>query len=271
MNIIVTTAQQTMPVLIQQAKAIAGSLSAPFVPRENYSLKALKETYQVSELIVVTSTGPLVHTAAGEYFFHLSMADLRIKNLQNGNPDHMVTAMRLRPGMSVLDCTLGLATDAIVASFAVGEAGAVIGLESSPVIALITRYGLEQFTVESEPCITQALRRIKVEAVDYSEYLRTLPDKSMDIVYFDPMFRVPILTSSNVKPIRTLANMQPVSLAAIEQAYRVAKQRVVVKEAAGSREFARLGIAATVGGKYSSIAYGVIECQQPQPAEGGWL
>ncbi|MCP6429085.1 hypothetical protein NL523_27605, partial [Klebsiella pneumoniae] len=92
---------------------IAGKLAVPFVPRNHYSLAALKEKYELNALIVVTTTGPIVHTSAGEYFFHLSMAELRIKNLLNGNHDHMVTAMGLRPGMSVLDCTLGLATDAI--------------------------------------------------------------------------------------------------------------------------------------------------------------
>lgn len=269
MNLIVTTAQQTVPSIIQQAKEMATRLSVPFIPRDNYSLKALKEKYQISELIVATTTGPIVHTPAGEYFFHLSMAELRIKNLLSGNHDHMVAAMDLSPGMSVLDCTLGLATDAIVASFVIGENGVIIGLESSPVIALITGYGLQNFTVDSEqPYITKALRRVKVENADYGEQLEALADNSFDIVYFDPMFRAPILKSSNVNPIRTLANKQPLSPEAISQACRVAKQKVVVKEAAGSNEFARLGINTIVGGKYSRISYGIIGCK-PQGAGGG--
>jgi len=268
MNLIVTTAQQTLPRIIQQAKDIADKLAVPFVPRNHYSLAALKQKYELTELIVVTTTGPIVHTPAGEYFFHLSMAELRIKNLLNGNHDHMVTAMGLMPGMSVLDCTLGLATDAIVASFVIGEEGMIMGLESSPVITLITSYGLQNFTLASEPSITKALRRVKVENVDYSDQLAALPDNSFDVVYFDPMFRDPILKSSNVNPIRTLANRQPVTPAAINQACRVAKQKVVIKEAAGSSEFARLGMNRAVGGKYSSINYGIIECK-PKMAGGG--
>ena len=268
MDLIVTTAQQTVPSIIQQAKDIADRLAVPFIPRNHYSLKALKEKYELSELIVVTTTGPIVHTSAGEYFFHLSMAELRIKNVLNGNHDHMVTAMGLRSGMAVLDCTLGLATDAIVASFVIGENGVIVGLESSPVIALITGYGLQNFTVDSEPYITGALRRIRVENADYGDQLAALPDNSFDVVYFDPMFRTPIVKSSNVKPIRTLANMQPLTTEVIKQACRVAKQKVVVKEAAGSSEFARLGMNTIVGGKYSRINYGIIECK-PTVAGGG--
>lgn len=263
MDLIVTTAQQTIPVLSQQAQAIAARLSVPFIPRNNSSLTTLKKQYGITQLIVATTKGPVVHTPAGEYFFHLSMAELRIKNLVNGNHDHMVTAMQLLPGMSVLDCTLGLATDAIVASYVTGDSGQVVGLESSPVIALVAEYGLQYFVVDSELDITSVLRRIKVEHADYHERLATLADNSFDIVYFDPMFRAPILKSSNVNPIRSLANMQPLTKEALSQSCRVARQRVVVKEAAGSSEFSRLGIATTIGGKYSSINYGVIDCQTP--------
>lgn len=49
----------------------------------------------------------------------------------------MVEAMDLKPKMSVLDCTLGLGTDATVASYIVGENGKVVGLESATLIYLI--------------------------------------------------------------------------------------------------------------------------------------
>jgi hypothetical protein len=95
-----------------------------------------------------------------------------------------------------------------------------------------------------------------------------LADRSFDIVYFDPMFRAPILKSSNVNPIRTLANMQPLTAEAIQQACRLARKKVVVKDAAGSSEFARLGINTIVGGKYSSISYGIIDCRLNQVCGG---
>lgn len=268
MSLIVTTAQKPTPAVVQLARDIAARLGVPFVPRERYSLAVLKEKYGDCDVIVAAAKGPVIHTAAGEYFFHISMAELRIKNLINGKHDHMVNAMGLRAGMSVLDCTLGLATDAIVASYVAGAAGAVTGLESSPAIALVTGYGLQHFSVDSDVDITDSLRRIQVKNAAYDQYLAALADDSFDIVYFDPMFRNPLYKSSNVNPIRTLANRNPLTPAAIQQACRVARQKVVVKEAAGSGEFARLGLVTTVGGKYSRVQYGIIDCRS-QTSNGG--
>ncbi|WP_371371175.1 class I SAM-dependent methyltransferase [Sporomusa aerivorans] len=262
MDSIVTTVQHPSPDVTQMAKEFAIKLSIPFAERNRQSVASLKEKYKVSNLVVASAAGPTVHTATGEYFFHLSMAELRIKNLINGKHDHMVAAMGLAPGMSVLDCTLGLATDAIVASFVVGEAGRVVGVESQPLIALIAEYGLQHFSHDSHPeyNIIGTLRRIKVENAEHSEYLTMLPADSFDVVFFDPMFRNPIHKSSNFKPIRGLADQRLVAPEAIRQAVRVAKQKVVVKEAANSEEFLRLGITNIVGGKYSSVKYGIIDC-----------
>lgn len=270
MDLIVTTVQKTTPSVVETAKNIANLLQVPFVERGRYSLPAIKKLHNVTTVIVAAANGPTVYTSTGEYFFHLSMAELRIKNLINGKHDHMAAAMGLLPGMSVLDCTLGLATDAIVASYVTGENGLVVGLESIPVLALITRIGLQNFMPDSVPesDITSALRRIKVENSDYSQYLETLADNSFDVVYFDPMFRNPNYKSSNLNPIRSLADKRALTTEAIKQASRVAKQRIVVKEAAGSTEFSRLGITTVVGGKYSSINYGIIDCAQKKVAGG---
>ncbi len=272
MDLIVTTAGQPSACVVQTAKQMAAALNAPFVERNRQSLAAIREQYKVSNIIVAAVDGPIVHTSNGEYFFHLSMAELRIKNLLNGKHDHMVAAMGLAAGMSVLDCTLGLATDAIVASFVTGESGQVVGLESSPIIALITRLGLQNFALEPQPeyDITSALRRIKVENADYFQYLLAVPDCSFDVVYFDPMFRQPIYKSSNLHPIRNLADNRSLTPEAVEQACRIARQKVVIKEAAGSGEFSRLGITTIVGGKYSSIQYGIIDCHADK-APGGQL
>ncbi len=270
MDLIVTTVQHPSSNVTQIARDIAATLSVSFVERNRLSLAAIRERYKVSNIIVAATGGPIVHTSNGEYFFHLSMAELRIKNIINGKHDHMVTAMGLSRGMSVLDCTLGLATDAVVASYVTGESGLVVGLESSPIIALVTRHGLQNFTLDPQPeCdITSALRRIRVENVDYFQHLETIPDSSFDVVYFDPMFRNPIYKSSNLNPIRNLADMRSLTLEAIKQACRVAKLKVVVKEASGSPEFSRLGITTIVGGKYSSVKYGIINCEADKAAGG---
>ena len=258
MDLVVTTVQHPTDEVNTLAEHIGTLLNIPFALRSKNSLMAIKIHYQVDNVIVVGQKGPLVHTPGGEYFFHLSMAELRIKNLLNGQHDHMIAAMSLQAGMSVLDCTLGLATDAIVASFVVGSAGTVVGLETSPIVAFIASYGLKHFQTD-ESYLTEALRRISVNQTHSYKYLTTLADNSYDIVYFDPMFRHPIYSSSNVKPLRYLADNSPLPKNTLREACRVAKKRVVVKESSKSDEFTRLGITTINGGKYSSVHYGVIE------------
>jgi hypothetical protein len=263
MNFVVTTGQHPTEKEFALAQRWSKVLGAPLAFRKNMSLARLKEGYAVDALLVVTKNGPVVHTAGGDFFFHLSMAELRIKNLINGKHDHMVAAMGLKEGMSVLDCTLGLATDALVASLAVGGAGKVVGLEASALIAFVTEYGLKNFALQEE-YLKEAFTRIQVINIDFNSYLRTLPANSFDVVYFDPMFRQPIQKSSTLKPIRYLADNRPLAVEALNYATRIAKKRVVIKETHDSTEFKRLGISTIVGGKYSSISYGVIDTRDSE-------
>lgn len=258
MNFVITTGYHPTAAVEQTAREAAEQLQVEFIPRDRNSLATIQKSFHVNVILIFSKQGPFIYTPDGNYFFHLSMADLRIKNLKNGKHDHMISAMQLQPGMSVLDCTLGLATDAIVASFIAGPSGKVTGLENSLLIGLIARIGLTEFIGES-PDITETLRNIEVIQADAEEYLRSLPDECYDIVYFDPMFRKPIESSSNLKPIRLLADKRPLSLAALAEAKRVAKQRIVLKEMQGSSEFERLGFSQFAGGKYSSVQYGIME------------
>lgn len=258
MDTVVTTVRNYSSREQQLGLEFATALKTAFVVRNNDSLESIMQKYKARTILVVTKKGPVVYTPGGEFFFHLSMAELRIKNLKNGKHDHMVDAMALTPGMSVLDCTLGLATDAVVASFTVGDAGKVVGLESSPLVALIARYGLTYYNGAGEE-LNSALRRIMVQEVDYHQFISSLPDRSFDVVYFDPMFRYPVKNSSNMKPLRFLADDRPLHPGIIKDACRIARQRVVVKELRGSSEFKRLGLTTVFGGKYSSISYGVVE------------
>lgn len=258
MNLIVTTIHKPTPAAAECAQKLADRLGAPLVERGRCSLDSLCADYGVDTVLVAAKNGPVVHTPGGEFFFHLSMAELRINNLKDGKPDHMVAAMGLAPGMSVLDCTLGLATDAAVASFVAGEEGRVVGLEASALVAAVTGYGLAFFD-SGRPDVDAALRRIEVLSVDYNAYLASLPAAAFDVVYFDPMFRTPVAASSSLRPIRHLADPRPVSPEAIIAACRVARRRVVLKETSGSGEFARLGFKSVVGGKHSSVHYGIRE------------
>ena len=258
MEFIITTITKVNTDLIYQAQALAQKFNKKFVTRNNLSLERLKQDNNVDNILIFTKDGLKAHTSQGDLFFHLNMAQLRILNLSRNQKDHMVEAMDLKPKMSVLDCTLGLGTDATVASYIVGENGKVVGLESATLIYLITKYGLANFNHDNI-AINHSLRRIESFNLHYLDYLKAQGDNSFDIVYFDPMFRKPIQDSANFKPMRAIANMEQLQSKALVEALRVAKKRVVIKETKDSMEFKRLNISQIYGGKYSSVSYGVID------------
>ena len=231
---IATTGRKCTDDAVSLAKWAAEHAKIPYVPRANLSGQALRERYGVDFILIAKQGLLTLSTPAGDLFFHPNMAHLRLKNLRFGSAgtgDRMVEAMGLSHGMNVLDCTLGFGADAIVASFAVGPEGKVTGIESQPLIETV--------------------------CADAFSYLKQQEDDSVDVVYFDPMFRHPLLESRSLSPLRTVANHAPVSPAMIEEACRVARRRVVFKENARSLEFERLGFTQIMGGRYSKVHYGV--------------
>lgn len=257
MEILVTTSHRTSLELIKKAQAISELLGTRYIPRADQNLEQIMAR-GTEFILVVAKNGLTLAGPEGEHFFHPNMAKLRIKSLINGNPDQMVNAMALALGDAVLDCTLGLGADALVAGFQVGSQGKITGLEKVPVLALILEDGLVNYPAKAD-YIKEAMTRITVINVGYEDYLPQCPDNSFDVVYFDPMFRVPQQKTSALVPMRQLVEAAPLTPKAIQEGLRVARKRVVLKERRQSKEFARLGFEQVTGGKYSPLAYGIIE------------
>ncbi|MBR3499411.1 MAG: class I SAM-dependent methyltransferase [Selenomonadaceae bacterium] len=257
-NFIVTTTRKPDPATESFAQEISSRLGGRLVERADNSFDALRKIYGAENILLVKKNSLSVVTAEGELFFHPNTAHLRIKNLRGGEGDRLIDALKISDGSKVLDCTLGLGSDAIVESFVAGANGKVVALEINPLIAEIVRHGLKNFS-EDSPHILDAMRRVEVLNVDCEKFLASCADNSFDAVYFDPMFRRPIQKSSGLNPIRPLADASPLTEEIIREARRVAKFRVVMKEHSGSAEFARLGFKILGGGKYSSVAFGVID------------
>ena len=255
-NFIVTTTRKPNDALETFAEELSLRLGGEFVRREDNSFDALRERHGAENILLVKKDSLSVVTAEGELFFHPNTAHLRIKNLREG--DRLIDALKISAGSKVLDCTLGLGSDALVESYVVGAEGKVVALEVNPLIAEVVRHGMKNFSDDS-PHIIEAMRRVEVVNADCRDYLTTCADNSFDVVYFDPMFRRPIKKSSGLNPIRPLADNRPLTSEIICEACRVAKFRVVMKEHTGSKEFSRLGFKVVDGGKYSSIAFGVID------------
>jgi len=253
-NIAVTTSQPRSH-LIKIAHDICQEINVKFIPKENSSIKKLKEKYQIKHLIVVREDRIQVSNDQ-VFFFHPGMSVPRIKVLRKGQQDTMVKAMDLKTGDKVLDCTLGIANDAIVASYVVGEEGQVVGLESSPLIYIITKLGLKSCKKGSKVS-QEAMKNIKVIWANYETYLTSLPDDYFDVVYFDPMFEIPIYQSSGINGLRNLANYQQLDKYTIMEALRVARKRVVIKDRANSSKLLKLEVDEIQGGRYSPISFGI--------------
>lgn len=257
-DFIVTTARRPSVDTENLAAGTAARLGIEFVERGDFSLDALKKIHGVENILIAKNNLLSIEAVGGEIFFHPNTAHLRIKNIRRGEGDRLISAGKIKSGDKILDCTLGLGSDAIVESFVVGAGGGVTALEINPALAEVVRYGMKNFAADTA-AVVEAMRRVEVVTADYAEFLRAAADDSFDVVYFDPMFRHALEKSSAINPIRAVANHAPLELEAVREACRVARRCVVMKENSRSTEFERLGFRIADGGRYSPVAFGVIE------------
>ncbi|MFC5448235.1 class I SAM-dependent methyltransferase [Paenibacillus aestuarii] len=254
---LVTTSYNPSAEVLAHAQRLADTYGGRLVPRRRDSLPQIKKKFTDPAVLLVTKEE--IRYYEGDepaHFFHPSMALVRIKRLLRGEADLMLQASGAAAGDVVVDCTAGLASDAIVFAYAVGTLGGVTALESEPVPAMLIQEGLAAY--ESEiPELNSAMRRIAVKQMHHLDYLRQLAADSVDIVYFDPMFRQPIEESSAISPLRTHANAEAVSMEAMAEARRVARKCIVLKEHRDSKEFARLGFEQVLRST-TKTTYGVI-------------
>lgn len=254
----VTCSKEPGEELAVQGQLWAAELGAAFVPRYGKgSLQDMVRDLGIEALLIATREGPRVYTEAGTYFYHPGLGTVRWQRvvLRQEN-DNFLTALDAKPGQRILDCTLGLAADALLASHAVGAGGQVTGLEASTLLWFLTRQGVRAYRGKF-PELTEDLQRIRVLHREAASFLAEQEPDSFDAVYFDPMFRMPIRRSSSMAPLRPLAYGEPLDPAAVELALRVAP-RVVIKER--SEEILReYGCTKFTGTRYSAVRFGIRE------------
>lgn len=217
-------------------------LGYPVVERKKQSIASLKQKCGAAILVAGASRFELYRAGMDKpFFFHPNSAAFRLKRLLNGETDPLIEATQLQPGDTFLDCTLGLASDSIIASFIAGERGKVTGIEADPDIAFITGRGLHSFPSESKLLI-DAMSRVNVIQSDAVDFLCNEADSSWDVVYIDPMFSAPITESSNFTPLRQVGIQSSLTDEWVEQARRVCRRRVVVKDRFDSPVFEKFTI-----------------------------
>lgn len=258
---IITTGDNEAPEAVERARALSIESGIPYVRRNRTSVSKLSVRYGDADVLVIVEGGARLIRSGGESFmFHPSMAFVRAKRLLKGENDAMLDAAKVAPGDIIIDCTAGLGSDSAVFSLATGPEGEVIALEDSLPLWVLLFEGFRSY-VSGIQAFDDALRRIKPRCIHHLDALRAMPDKSADVVYFDPMFRDPIMESSAISPLRLFANNDSLSEDAIAEAKRVARKSIVLKEKKGSGEFERLGFV-PVERTHTKIVYGVISLER---------
>ncbi|WP_417900099.1 class I SAM-dependent methyltransferase [Bacillus haimaensis] len=255
---IVTTAGRTNDQMIRIALRVALDLELPYIERNKKSIGLLQTQYKKDVLVIGKDRIEWYVSGTSEpVFFHPNSAAFRAKRWLSGEVEPFLQATTLMEGMSFLDCTLGLASDSIMASLATGPTGKVTGIEANKLLAYIVSTGLQTWKIQNEET-EQSMRRIEVVQGDHLDILQTLPDDFYDVVYFDPMFERQIEESTGILSIRNIAHYGDLNGITVEEAKRVARKRVVLKDHWQSERFERFGLSRIVR-KSSKFHYGFWE------------
>jgi hypothetical protein len=244
----------------QQAREAAGRHGLPFVARGQAPLEATLASAGAAGGLVLSASTAILAAGGSSQRWSAGMGLLRMRRTLarlDGRPvsptdrDPFLEAAGIRPGDAVLDATLGLGADALVAAAACGPSGRVVALEASPVLAAWVAEGLHRLDVPPA-------RRIEVRAVDHLAALRALPARCFDVVVFDPMFRHARAQPGGFDLLRALADARPVRAEAVAEARRVARRWVVVKDGAPGWDLARLGLTPLASARGAHRYYGRI-------------
>ncbi len=257
-RVIFTTSGRASDALIEATKKEAVSYGATYVDRKKRSVALLLKTYRCPIFIRGAHRLEYIEPQSLEpFFFHPDTAMFRIKGERKGMTDDLLAALRLNKGDRVLDCTLGRGSDSIVIAAAVGDRGEVVGVEKKHAIAYVVQEGLQTY-VSSDEQVNEAMRRIKVVRKDAVDYLRKQPDCSFDVIYIDPMFEQTVEASSNFASLKKVATNDQLTEEWIQEAFRVARKRVVLKDHYRSTRFEYYGFHRLTRPS-SKTHYGVLE------------
>ena len=188
--------------------------------------------------------------AHGHIAFHEGLAALRLERYARGDrTDPLVRAANFRPGDSVLDATLGLAQDAMLAARAVGPSGRVLGIEQSAALHALVDSGLRARPDDPQACRIEALRG------DSAQVLAALPPGAFDVVLFDPMFGRSRGAQPSFQLLRRHASHAPLTPELLALGRRAARRVVVVKAARYSDALRKLGLTPEPHSRFSQVVY----------------
>lgn len=258
----VTTSRAPRPRDVEAARASADHWRAPFVERGGQAVADVARGASVAAVLVLSPDRAALWLDGHLAVWDAGMGALRLKRLRTGERatrDGFLEAAQLRAGDAVLDCSLGLGADALVAAEAVGPAGRVVALEASAPLAALTAEGLRR-------CPDPAAPRISVQHAHAAAWLPCSADGAFDVVVFDPMFRRARAQPPGFDLVRQLADARPLASETLCEATRVARRSVLVKDGAPGWDLLRLGLTPLPASRWADRVYGRIDNPARQPA-----
>ncbi|MDP3237195.1 MAG: class I SAM-dependent methyltransferase [Myxococcales bacterium] len=221
----VTWSNAPSPQFIADARRVSATWALPLFERPHKRGLGPQLGVVANAFLVRGGQGWSLVDATGALGVSPGLAMLRLKRLGRGTqmPDRLLLEAAIRPGEVVVDATCGLGADARVLASAAGPGGRVIGLEASKPLAVLLAEGLPLETPwpSSGP--------IEVHHADAETWLRAQPSRSVDVVFFDPMFERTKKASPAFDELRRFADARPLPRAAVDEARRVARRMVLMK------------------------------------------
>lgn len=245
---IITTSLRENEELIARSQALAHDLGADYQPRRKLSLAKCLEQFGPFYLLYKDGLS-FINANASELTFHPDTAALRIK----APHDALVSLLGKSP-KTILDTTMGLASDSLVMA-AVGNQ--VTALESQDMIFQVVSRGLASYQTDDKQ-LEKAMRSIKAIKSDSLSFLKSQADNSFDIIYADPMFSETIKESENLEAIKPLANGSRLTEEWLNEAKRVAREKIIIKAHFRDTVFEELGFERQVRPN-QKLHYGVLE------------
>ncbi|WP_052327391.1 class I SAM-dependent methyltransferase [Nosocomiicoccus massiliensis] len=247
---IITTPLKYDAALREETIELGKKHNIEFVERYKQSVKQLMS--RSNDILIIGKEKVQYISKEGTFTYHPNFAQVRLRRILKGEDDPFLEATNLTSTDKFLDCTMGLASDSLIAAYVTDS---VTSLESVCSIYLTVSIGLMKYRYTLQQ-LENAAKRLTTYNIDAYSYLKEQPDNSYDVVYVDPMYDEAV-QSEGIHSLKQHANYASLTEDLIEEAKRVAAKRVVLKAHYNSPLFKKFGFMQCIR-KNTVSHYGVI-------------